>query len=65
MVERIKTGKGKRHKGEGIVRTGEPCDVIVSAAKAKKADLIVMGSHGRRGVISSSNGQRYREGHRP
>lgn len=51
MVERIKKqAKAKGIKAEGIVKTGEPYDVIVSAAKAKKADLIVMGSHGRRGL---------------
>ena len=51
MVERIKKqAKAKGIKAEGIVKIGEPYDVIVSAAKAKKADLIVMGSHGRRGL---------------
>ncbi|MEK6678500.1 MAG: universal stress protein [Nitrospirota bacterium] len=51
MVERItKQAKAKGVKAEGIVKIGEPYNVIISAAKAKKADLIVMGSHGRRGL---------------
>ena len=51
MVERIKKqAKAKGVKAEGIVKIGEPYNVIISAAKAKKADLIVMGSHGRRGL---------------
>ena len=32
------------------MKIGEPYNLIISAAKAKKADLIVMGSHGRRGL---------------
>ena len=31
-------------------RTSRVCDVIVDAAKKWRADLIVMGTHGRRGV---------------
>lgn len=51
MVERIKKqAKAKGVKAEGIVKIGEPYNLIISAAKAKKADLIVMGSHGRRGL---------------
>lgn len=51
MVERIKKqAKAKGVKAEGVVKIGEPYDVIINAAKEKKADLIVMGSHGRRGL---------------
>lgn len=35
---------------ECIVRQGEAHDVIVEAAEDKKADLIAMGTHGRRGL---------------
>jgi nucleotide-binding universal stress UspA family protein len=51
MVERIKKqAKAKGIKVDGVVKIGEPYDVIINAAKEKKADLIVMGSHGRRGL---------------
>lgn len=33
-----------------LVRTGDPRDVILEAAKSTNADLIVMGTHGRRGL---------------
>ena len=33
-----------------LLRDGEPADQIVRAARAAKADLIVMGTHGRRGL---------------
>ena len=32
------------------MKIGEPYNVIISTAKEKKVDLIVMGSHGRRGI---------------
>jgi nucleotide-binding universal stress UspA family protein len=36
---------------EGVKLTGEyPAETIVEAARARKCDLIVMASHGRRGV---------------
>jgi len=35
---------------EPLVRTGDPRDVIIETAKEVKADLIVMGTHGRRGL---------------
>lgn len=37
-------------RAEGIVLAGEPYDLITKTAEAKKADLIVMGSHGRTGL---------------
>ena len=45
----------KRTSREGVttsflLRNGEPADQIVRAAKADKADLVVMGTHGRRGL---------------
>lgn len=36
--------------GESLLRTGDPRDVIVQTAHELGADLIVMGTHGRRGV---------------
>jgi nucleotide-binding universal stress UspA family protein len=51
MVEKIKKqARTKGVKAEGIVKIGEPYNVIISTAKEKKVDLIVMGSHGRRGI---------------
>jgi len=35
---------------QGCALEGRPAEVIVAAAREKKADLIVVGSHGRRGV---------------
>lgn len=35
---------------EGIVREGRPDQIILDTAKARGADLIVMGSHGRTGM---------------
>jgi nucleotide-binding universal stress UspA family protein len=37
-------------KAEGITIIGKPYEAIVDAAKQKRADLIVVGSHGRRGL---------------
>jgi universal stress protein A len=37
--------------GELLLRTGDPRDVIDEVARQLKADLIVMGTHGRRGVV--------------
>ncbi len=33
-----------------VVREGEPHEAIINEAKERKADLIVMGSHGRKGI---------------
>lgn len=35
---------------DAIVRTGEAYEVIVTLAREKKADIIVLGSHGRTGL---------------
>jgi nucleotide-binding universal stress UspA family protein len=35
---------------EGIMVTGEPCQAILEAVKKHGADLIVMGTHGRRAL---------------
>jgi nucleotide-binding universal stress UspA family protein len=40
----------KWSKVDGLVREGNVYDVILDVAKAKGCDLIVIGTHGRRGV---------------
>jgi nucleotide-binding universal stress UspA family protein len=45
-------------KKEGLTLRGKAEEAIVKAAKEKGAGLIVMGSHGRTGLIESSHGQR-------
>ena len=37
-------------KAEALVLTGQPYEAIVEAAKLNDADLVVMGTHGRKGV---------------
>jgi nucleotide-binding universal stress UspA family protein len=37
-------------KSEGIVAYGDPTRQIVAAAKKAKADLVVMGTHARKGI---------------
>ncbi|MEO8551840.1 MAG: universal stress protein, partial [Kofleriaceae bacterium] len=41
---------GKAPFGPALLETGEPRDLIVQAATKVGADLIVMGTHGRRGL---------------
>ncbi len=36
--------------GPVLVKSGDPREVIVDAAKDLKAEVIVMGTHGRRGL---------------
>lgn len=50
-LDRLAEAKKTRARfGEVILRTGDARDVINQAAKDLKCDLIVMGTHGRRGV---------------
>lgn len=50
-LERLAEAKRCRASiGEVILRTGDARDVINQAAKDLQCDLIVMGTHGRRGV---------------
>jgi nucleotide-binding universal stress UspA family protein len=37
-------------KSEAYIYAGSPADVIIHTAKEKKADIIVVGSHGRTGI---------------
>jgi universal stress protein A len=41
---------GSSIQGETLVVPGRPVEVIVEVAKQRKCDLIVLGSHGRRGL---------------
>lgn len=36
-------------KASAVVRTGDPADEIVRACKSRRADLVVIATHGRRG----------------
>jgi nucleotide-binding universal stress UspA family protein len=37
-------------KVEGVLRQGDPCHVILDVAKARRADLVVLSTHGRQGL---------------
>lgn len=43
-------GREKKLVAETLVRVGDARDVILQTAEELKADLIVMGTHGRRGL---------------
>jgi nucleotide-binding universal stress UspA family protein len=50
-IERLADGKrGTANIGEVLLRTGDARDLINQTAKELDADLIVMSTHGRRGV---------------
>ena len=46
----VAKAKSRYPKIEGVLGEGEPWERILEAAKDRGADLIVMGTHGRRGV---------------
>jgi nucleotide-binding universal stress UspA family protein len=46
----VRRGKEAGVEVTPVVREGEPHEVIVRQAKEQKADLIIMGSHGRKGL---------------
>jgi nucleotide-binding universal stress UspA family protein len=46
----VKSRFGKVAFGPTLLKTGDPRDLIDEAARDVKADLIVMSTHGRRGV---------------
>ena len=68
-VSRGKTGEGgtekpdyRQHARRGgvettpILRTGNPREVIVQVATALKADLLILGSHSKRGLLDIALG---------
>jgi nucleotide-binding universal stress UspA family protein len=48
--ENISSNFGLNGKVEALICEGEPHDVVVNVANEKKADLIAMGTHGRKGL---------------
>ena len=46
----VKAARAAGVKAKSTIATGGPADRIVRAARTKRADLIVMGTHGRTGV---------------
>jgi universal stress protein A len=49
-IDRLAQTKCTAQVGQVLVRTGDARDVINETAKQLGADLIVMGTHGRRGI---------------
>lgn len=51
-LDKLATARKSEQKliGQVLVRTGDARDVILQTAEELKADLIVMGTHGRRGI---------------
>jgi nucleotide-binding universal stress UspA family protein len=47
---RLSAAKQRYAGVEAILKAGNPADEIIEVAKSSKADAIVMGTHGRRGV---------------
>jgi len=47
---------GRVKLGEPLLRTGDPRDVILHTAEELRCDLIVMSTHGRRGVARALMG---------
>jgi len=51
IVERVVKGAAKSDiRAEGIVREGEPYEVIADLAREKKVDIIIVGRYGRTGL---------------
>jgi nucleotide-binding universal stress UspA family protein len=50
LLKLVEARCGKVKVGELLVMDGDPRDAILEAAKRIGADLIIMGSHGRRGL---------------
>jgi nucleotide-binding universal stress UspA family protein len=46
----VASREGKARFAEALLRSGDPRDVIVQTAQETGCDLIVMGTHGRRGL---------------
>ncbi len=50
LKEVVKESFKDFHKVDSAVAVGAPAEKILEAAKHQKADLIVMGTHGRKGI---------------
>jgi len=52
QIERL-VAKAKRAgvRAAGLVMVGSPYEVIVRAARSKRADVLVLGTHGRTGLL--------------
>jgi nucleotide-binding universal stress UspA family protein len=50
LAEATAKAKQRYAKLEGLLETGSPGETIVSLAEKNHADLIVMATHGRRGI---------------
>jgi nucleotide-binding universal stress UspA family protein len=50
LDEAVATVRQTVPTADGVLQHGEPCAAILEAAKELGADLIVLGTHGRRGV---------------
>lgn len=50
MTELVRRARSQAVPTEFLIWTGDPRDSIVEAAAAERADLIVVGCHGRRGL---------------
>jgi nucleotide-binding universal stress UspA family protein len=46
----LKQARAASVRAKSIILTGTPADLIVRAARTRRADLIVMGTHGRSGL---------------
>jgi len=50
-IDKLAASRASRGKiGEALLRTGDPRDTILQVAEELHADLIIMGTHGRRGL---------------
>lgn len=50
LDEVARTSAGTRYLGQLLVRMGDPASVIILVAEELQAELIVLGTHGRRGL---------------
>jgi nucleotide-binding universal stress UspA family protein len=50
IAEVVRRARQRRIAAEFLIWTGDPGDSILEAAAAESADLIIVGSHGRRGL---------------
>jgi nucleotide-binding universal stress UspA family protein len=55
-LEKLAERRAHVQFGPGTVEVGDPRDTIVNTAQSLRADLIVMGTHGRRGLSRAMMG---------